>query len=117
MRTRTHRLSVAWRNGARCPGEGGRRRGDRGAEQDQVAGRATDVTQLVEKKIVPLFDFERMTNMAVARHWRRASSAQQSALADEFRTLLVRDAGIDGLIKALADKNRPYARHFSEAGK
>ena len=59
-------------------------------KQDQAAGRATDVAQLVEKKILPLFDFERMTSTAVGRNWRSASPAQQSALVGEFRTLLVR---------------------------
>ena len=57
---------------------------------DLAAGKRTDIDQLVEKKILPLFDFERMTSMAVARSWRGASPAQQSALVAEFKTLLVR---------------------------
>jgi len=57
---------------------------------DLAAGRRTDIDQLVEKKILPLFDFERMTSMAVARSWRGASPAQQSSLVAEFKTLLVR---------------------------
>lgn len=59
-------------------------------KRDQAAGRSTDVAQLVATKILPLFDFQRMTSMAVARNWRTASPEQQSALVDEFRMLLVR---------------------------
>ena len=59
-------------------------------KQDEADGRTTDLVQLVEKKILPLFDFERMTSMAVARNWRHASTGQRAALVKEFRTLLVR---------------------------
>jgi phospholipid transport system substrate-binding protein len=57
--------------------------------QDLAAGERTNVAQLVEKKILPLFDFQRMTSLAVARNWRLASAEQQAALVAEFRTLLV----------------------------
>jgi len=59
-------------------------------KHDRAAGERTDIDRLVEKKILPLFDFQRMTSMAVARNWRDASPEQQSALVAEFRTLLVR---------------------------
>ena len=59
-------------------------------KQDLAAHRATDVVLLVEGKILPLFDFQRMTSIAVARNWRLASPEQQAALVAEFRTLLVR---------------------------
>jgi phospholipid transport system substrate-binding protein len=59
-------------------------------KRDLAAGERTDIDRLVEKKILPLFDFERMTSMAVARSWRGASPEQRSALVKEFRTLLVR---------------------------
>jgi len=59
-------------------------------KQDLAAGRPSDVGQLVEKKVLPLFDFRRMTGIAVGHHWRLASPEQQAALVTEFRTLLVR---------------------------
>jgi phospholipid transport system substrate-binding protein len=59
-------------------------------KQDLASGERTDVARLVEGKILPLFDFERMTSLAVARNWRGASPEQQAALVAEFRTLLVR---------------------------
>jgi phospholipid transport system substrate-binding protein len=48
------------------------------------------ITELVESTILPLVDFQRMTELAMARHWHLASSEQQNALIAEFRTLLVR---------------------------
>ena len=59
-------------------------------KQDLAAGRPTNVSPLVEGKIVPLFDFQRMTSIAMARNWRLASPEQQAALVIQFRTLLVR---------------------------
>jgi phospholipid transport system substrate-binding protein len=58
--------------------------------RDAAADRPTDFTQLMETKILPVFDFEHMTRIAVARNWRLASAAQQAALVAQFRTLLVR---------------------------
>jgi phospholipid transport system substrate-binding protein len=57
---------------------------------DAAADRPTDFTQLMETKILPLFNFEHMTRIAVARNWRLASAEQQAALIAQFRTLLVR---------------------------
>lgn len=59
-------------------------------KRDAAAGRPTDVARLVETKILPLFDFQHMTRIAVARNWRLASEEQQAALVAQFRTLLVR---------------------------
>ena len=58
--------------------------------EDRAAGRDTDLAQLVGKRIVPVFDFARMTTIALGRNWRLASDDQQARLAAEFRTLLVR---------------------------
>jgi phospholipid transport system substrate-binding protein len=59
-------------------------------KRDAAAGQPTDVAQLVHKKILPLFDFQRMTRIAVARNWSLASPEQQGALVEQFTTLLVR---------------------------
>jgi phospholipid transport system substrate-binding protein len=58
--------------------------------QDRAAGRATDLARLVDERIVPVFDFSRMTSIALARNWRLASAEQQAALVAQFKTLLVR---------------------------
>lgn len=59
-------------------------------DSETAAGMQTKVADLVETKIVPLFDFPRMTQIALARNWRLASPAQQAMLTVEFKTLLVR---------------------------
>ncbi|MGL4231089.1 MAG: MlaC/ttg2D family ABC transporter substrate-binding protein [Casimicrobium sp.] len=45
---------------------------------------------LIESKLVPNFNFMRMTQLAMGRNWSKASPEQQATLAKEFRTLLVR---------------------------
>jgi phospholipid transport system substrate-binding protein len=42
-----------------------------------------------EQKVLPYFDFERMTRLAVGRPWRDATPEQQRALTHGFRSLLV----------------------------
>src|SRR5438445_11269848 len=60
------------------------------ADKDLQAGNQAKVKQLIETKLVPNFDFTRMTALAVGRNWRGASPEQQQKLTDAFRTLLVR---------------------------
>ena len=45
--------------------------------------------ELAEQKVLPNFDFKRMTQLAVGRAWREANPEQQKALESGFRTLLV----------------------------
>jgi len=59
-------------------------------DKDIRAGSVTKIVQLIEEKVAPHFDFERMTRLAVGRSWREASPAQRDSLVKEFRTLLVR---------------------------
>jgi phospholipid transport system substrate-binding protein len=44
---------------------------------------------LSEKKVLPHFDFRRMTQLAVGAAWRDANPTQRQALENGFRTLLV----------------------------
>ena len=48
------------------------------------------ISELVHTRILPLFDFERMTQLAVARSWHAATPEQRDQITAEFRTLLVR---------------------------
>ena len=59
-------------------------------DKDLQAGNQQKVVQLAEQKVLPYFDFERMTRLAVGRGWRDASPAQREALTSAFRTMLVR---------------------------
>jgi phospholipid transport system substrate-binding protein len=58
-------------------------------DRDIQAGNTRKVLDLVEKKVLPHFNFVRMTQLAVGRHWREASPEQRKLLVGEFRTLLV----------------------------
>jgi phospholipid transport system substrate-binding protein len=60
------------------------------ADKDLQSGHPQKVAQLVETKVLPHFNFTRMTQLAVGRNWRQATPEQQKILTDEFRTLLVR---------------------------
>jgi len=58
--------------------------------KDASAARSSELAGLVDTRIVPVFDFERMTRIALARNWRLASPEQQLELTAQFKTLLVR---------------------------
>jgi phospholipid transport system substrate-binding protein len=54
------------------------------------SGNISKVVQLAEQKVLPHFDFERMTRLAVGRNWAQATPEQKQSLIKEFRTMLVR---------------------------
>jgi phospholipid transport system substrate-binding protein len=58
-------------------------------QDKEQAHNPSKTMELVETRILPLFDFNRMTQMALGQNWRRASPEEQRALVIEFRTLLV----------------------------
>lgn len=59
-------------------------------DKDIQSGNTKKAIDLVEAKVLPHFNFERMTQLAVARDWRKATPAQKKILTNEFQTLLVR---------------------------
>jgi phospholipid transport system substrate-binding protein len=54
------------------------------------AGDQQRIREVIETKLLPNFDFERMTALAMGRNWQKATPEQQKQLVDQFRTLLVR---------------------------
>jgi phospholipid transport system substrate-binding protein len=60
------------------------------ADKSIQAGDVNKVMVLVESKVMPHVNFQRMTSSAVGRYWRQATPDQQKRLQDEFKTLLVR---------------------------
>jgi len=54
------------------------------------AGDQARIKEVIESKLLPYFDFTRMTALACGRNWRTATPEQQQRLTDEFRQLLVR---------------------------
>jgi phospholipid transport system substrate-binding protein len=61
------------------------------AELTASPGRIYD---LVQRYVVPYFDFRQMTQAALGRHWRTATEAQRAALTREFQEMLVRTYGV-----------------------
>jgi phospholipid transport system substrate-binding protein len=59
------------------------------ADKD-LAKNTRKLHELVDAKVLPHFNFTRMTMLAVGRPWRDASAAQRDQLVRQFRTLLVR---------------------------
>lgn len=59
------------------------------ADKDIQAGNTKKIMDLVNAKILPYVDSDKMTALAAGRFWRRATPEQQKQLAEEFRTLLV----------------------------
>jgi len=60
------------------------------ADKAIQAGDLKKIMALVDAKVLPHVNFQRMTAAAVGRYWRQASPEQQQKLQAEFKTLLVR---------------------------
>jgi phospholipid transport system substrate-binding protein len=60
------------------------------ADKTIQAGELRKVIALVDQKVLPYVNFQRMTASAVGRYWRQATPDQQKRLEDEFKLLLVR---------------------------
>jgi phospholipid transport system substrate-binding protein len=59
-------------------------------DKDIQAGDRAKIYAVVDEKVLPHFDFERMTQLAMGRNWSVANADQRTALVKEFRQLLVR---------------------------
>ncbi len=53
-------------------------------------GNTKKILSLVEEKILPNFDFGKMTQLAVGKNWGKATPEQQQDLINQFKTMLVR---------------------------
>jgi len=60
------------------------------ADKAIQAGDVGKIISLVDSKVMPHVNFQRMTASAVGRHWRSATPEQQKRLQDEFKILIVR---------------------------
>lgn len=60
------------------------------ADSSIKAGDVGKIMVLVDTKIMPNVNFQRMTASAVGPAWRQATPEQQKRLQDEFKSLLVR---------------------------
>lgn len=67
------------------------------------------INKLIDDKVLPYVNFEKMTRLAVGRGWRAATPEQRTQLTREFRTLLVRT--YSGAVSAAKDhqvKMQPF---------
>ncbi len=59
------------------------------ADKSVQAGNQQRILALVEEKIIPYVDFDRMTALSAGRYWRDATPDQQKQLITQFRSLLI----------------------------
>jgi phospholipid transport system substrate-binding protein len=59
-------------------------------DKEIQAGNRAKLLQVINAKVLPHFDFESMTSLAMGQNWRTATPEQKKQLVDAFRTLLVR---------------------------
>ena len=76
------------------------------ADKDIQSGNQKKVLELVETKILPYVDFQRMTSLAAGRYWRDATPEQQKQLTDQFRSLLV--FTYSGAISSIRDQKLQF---------
>ncbi|OIQ86638.1 putative phospholipid-binding protein MlaC precursor [mine drainage metagenome] len=59
-------------------------------DKDIQNGDTKKIVMLTEEKILPHFNFERMSQLVLGRNWHKSSKEQQDKFVVEFRNLLVR---------------------------
>ena len=85
------------------------------ADNALKSGDVNRVQKLVDEKVLPYVDFQKMTQLAVGRGWRQATPEQRAALTREFRALLVRT--YSGALSQVTDhqvKLRPFRAQPSD---
>jgi phospholipid transport system substrate-binding protein len=59
-------------------------------DKDIQSGNKARILDLVESRVLPHFNFTRMTMLAMGKNWSKAAPPQQKEIEKQFRTLLVR---------------------------
>ena len=78
------------------------------ADKSIRGGDLAKVISLVDSRVMPNVDFQRMTASAVGPAWRQATPEQQKRLQEEFKILLVRSyAGALGQVSDQAISIKP----------
>jgi phospholipid transport system substrate-binding protein len=67
-----------------------------------AAGDTAKVAALIDTKIIPFVNFQRMTASSIGPAWRTATAEQQKRLQEEFKTLLIRTYA--GAVKEIKDQ-------------
>lgn len=81
-----------------------------------AAGDVRRVVTLVDAKVLPNVNFQRMTASAVGRNWRQATPDQQKRLQEEFKNLLIYTyAGAISQIKDQSVEVKPLRAQAADA--
>lgn len=83
-------------------------------DKEIQSGNKKHVLDLVQAKILPFVDFQRMTSLAAGQYWRSATPAQQKQLIAQFRSLLV--FTYSGAIASIKDQKLQFDPMRSAAG-
>lgn len=59
-------------------------------DKDIQAGNQQKIFALAEEKILPNFNFDRVSRLVLGKNWTKATPEQKTAFQQEFRTLLLR---------------------------
>ena len=59
------------------------------SQRDQLEADKRKLFALVDRIAVPLFDFERISKLVLAKNWKRASKQQRKDFGEEFKKLLI----------------------------
>jgi len=79
------------------------------ADKAIQAGDVQKVGTLVDAKVMPYVNFQRMTASAVGRYWRQATPEQKQRLQEEFKSLLVRTySGALAQVKDQSVRLKPF---------
>ena len=76
------------------------------SDKEIQSGNPRRIQQVVDEKILPHVDFQRMTALAAGRYWRDATPDQQKQLTHEFRSLLMYT--YSGAISQIRDQKLEY---------
>lgn len=76
------------------------------SDKDIQNGNPRRIQQVVDEKILPNVNFQRMTALAAGRYWRDATPDQQKQLTTEFRSLLMYT--YSGAISQIRDQKLEY---------
>jgi phospholipid transport system substrate-binding protein len=64
------------------------------SDKDIQSGNKQKIYQLAEEKILPSFDFEKISRLVLGKAWRKATDLQKKQFKSEFRSLLLRTYSI-----------------------
>jgi phospholipid transport system substrate-binding protein len=60
------------------------------SDADIQAGNQDKIFALAEEKILPNFNFDKVSRLVLGKNWTKATPEQKTAFQNEFRTLLIR---------------------------